>query len=175
MQSFLVKFFNHLSTKKIAVAAAIYSFVLVLMAILFEHLLDLTSCPLCLVQRAIFIILGLLFLFLAAVEIYKKLYLLLAAITTSFAVLGTALAMRQSYLQLYPDPDATCGASFEYILSNMPILDIFSYLLEGSSNCQKIQWQLFGLSIPMWAILCFLVLVIISVYLFISRKNNLGD
>ena len=169
-----MKLFNSISIsdKLVNISACLLSLFLVISAILMEKFLGLKPCALCIVQRVIFLLLSLIFFVTFLIYNYKKCYLFLHIITSLSALSGIILAVRQSYLQLYPNPFATCGISFEYIINNFPILDVIEHVINGSGDCQEVQWTFIGLSLPMWGALFFLLFFLVSLYLIKNKIQN---
>ena len=164
-----INLLKNISLRNIAITASIFSFAVVIIAIILEFSLHLSVCPLCLVQRVIFILLGICFLISAIVATKKMPFKITSCFASFLSIIGLTLAIRQSYLQIYPNPGVTCGASFDYVLLNFPILDAIAFLFAGSGNCQEIQLKVLGLSTPMWSTAAFLSLTIISVYSLLKK------
>ena len=55
------------------------------------------------------------------------------------------------------------GAIFFYYISTLPILDAISNIFDNPTPCNDIKWQLFGLSIPMYTFILFVILIIINI------------
>ena len=121
-----------------------------------EHRLGLEPCPLCIVQR-------LLFMLVAATAIGaawqapdsggERWWALALALG---AGLGAATAARQLWLQnLPPEQVPPCAPNLAYMLEALPWRDILPLLLAGDGSCAEVQWRLLGLSIPAWSLLAF--------------------
>ena len=151
--------------KQLNIIASLSCFFIIIIGFGIEYLYDLKACPLCIAQRLIFFISAFLFALCAIVTKKKFIYKTLSSFNILLIFIGLALALRQTYLQLFPSEFATCGVEFEYVIKNFPALDILNFLLKGSGNCQEIQWSLFGISIPMWSSLMFLALLTFTIYI----------
>lgn len=120
-------------------------------------------CPLCIFQRvamaatAIVALIGALHSPKSAAG--RKVYGLLA-----FAAAGTGagIAARHVWLQhLPPDQVPACGPGLSFMIDSMPTyLDVIKKVLQGSGECAKVDWTLFGYSMPEWTLLCFMLLAI---------------
>ena len=119
----------------------------------------LEPCPLCLLQRYVFVVLGVLFL-LAALhnpstwgsKVYGILLFLIAAV-------GIGLSGYHVWLQnLPPDQVPECGPSLEYMLESFPLLDALKMTLNASGQCAEVTWRFIGLSIPAWTCIMFILL-----------------
>lgn len=125
-----------------------------------ERVLGLEPCPLCMFQRVGVAILGTVFL-LAAVHHPRSrtgarayaVLLLLAALIPGF------VAGRHVYIQsLPPGSVPSCGATLDYMLEVLPILDVIRRVLTGGGECAAIDWSFLGLSMPAWVLISVVVL-----------------
>lgn len=133
-----------------------------------EMLNQLKLCPLCFMQRACAFIFGFLCMwsmFVASVHRARFVSLLQCI----FAGLGLYFASRQLWLQSLPaEVSEQCmpglQAMFHYFSWDM-ILKSFFW---GSSDCSHVDWQWYGLSIPLWSALYFVAMFATSVYVYIN-------
>jgi disulfide bond formation protein DsbB len=117
----------------------------------------LDPCPLCIFQRVVFIVLGVVFL-LAAVHnparIGSRVYGVLIALIAST---GAGIAAWHIHLQhLPPGQVPECGPGLDYMLEVFPLSETLRLAFTGSGECAEIVWTFLGLSIPSWTFLCFL-------------------
>ncbi|NQY42913.1 MAG: disulfide bond formation protein B [Legionellales bacterium] len=166
-------YYTILSQKNLNLLGFFFSGFLIVVGICVEYFLDIKACPLCIVQRVVFGSLSILFLVSFILFHRRNLYIFIQLIIVSLASIGLILALRQSYLQLYPDPLATCGISFDFVINNFPILDIIKHLFNGTGDCQEIQWTLLGLTIPMWASVWFAFFLVLGTYLLTTKIKYL--
>lgn len=117
----------------------------------------LDPCPLCMVQRLVFFIIGLLFLltwFKPPQFLLRKLF---AVIISLVSVLGAMVSARHVWLQNLPaDEVPACGPGLFYMLDNFPMGSVLQEILQGSGECAEVSWRFLGLSMPMWTMFCFL-------------------
>ena len=139
----------------------------------FQGFLGLEPCPLCILQRVVVISLGLVLL-VAAVHgpsgwgnrIYGALIMLVAGT-------GVAIAARHVWLQsLPPDQVPECGPTLDYLLEAFPLSKALQLVLHGSGECAKVEWQLFGLSIPGWTLIAFSGFVLFGLVLLLHRRGD---
>lgn len=118
-------------------------------ALYLQYVLREEPCPLCMVQRVIFIVIGALFLLAAihnAGRLGRRLYSSLIAL---FAVGGIATASRHIWLQHLPkDQVPACGPGLDYMLQHFPMSEVWQEVMHGSGECAEKGWNLFGLGIP---------------------------
>lgn len=139
----------------------------------FQGFLGLEPCPLCILQRVVVISLGLVLL-VAAIHgpsgwgnrIYGALIMLVAGT-------GVAIAARHVWLQsLPPDQVPECGPTLDYLLEAFPLSKALQLVLHGSGECAKVEWQLFGLSIPGWTLIAFSGFVLFGLVLLLHRRGD---
>ena len=128
-----------------------------------ERTLGLEPCPLCILDRLIFIALAIIFAlaYFQRPNARDRIGYDIGAITVSLG--GLAVAGRHVHLQNQP-PDGLgdCGAGFWYILDQIGIEGAISSALQGSGDCGSIQWTFLGLSIPTLTLGLFVILFLLS-------------
>lgn len=131
-----------------------------------QFMQNLEPCPLCILQRLVFMGLGLTFLLGAVVGPGRTGTRIVAGLGVLFAALGAGIAGRQVWLQSLPaDQVPACGPGLDYMLGNFPFLKTVSMVLRGSGECAENAWQFLGLGIAAWALAWFAVLGILSICL----------
>ena len=143
-------------------------------ALYVEYVLFLMPCNLCILQRVVFIGIGLWFLLgsFKPVQFWgRKLLGGLLLITTAC---GIALSGRHVWMQGLPaDLVPDCGPSIEMMMQSSPLWEVLESILTASGNCAEIQWQFLGLSMPTWTLICFIGLFIYSlIWMFINIKES---
>lgn len=137
----------------------------------FQRFLGLEPCPLCVLQR-VFVI-GVAVVALAGFvhnpgRLGRRVYAALALLP---ALAGIGTAARHTWLQsLPPEQLPECGPGLEFMLDVFPLVEAIQMILTGSGECGEIQWSLLGLSIPGWTLVGFLILLVLLVYLLLSRR-----
>ena len=132
-------------------------------AFYFEYVMGLEPCPLCMTQRFFMVLTGV----IAIVALIHRpktvgvtIYSLVCAL---MAFAGSFFSGRQVWLQsLPPEEVPACGPPLEYIMENFPLLDALQVLLAGDGNCSEVLWQFFGMSMPMWVLIVFVGLGVLS-------------
>lgn len=116
-------------------------------------------CPLCMVQRVIFIAILVLFA-LAALQHPRRLGRKIYAVLISLLSLsGVAVAARHIWIQHLPkDQVPACGPGLDYMLETMPMSSVLKELMHGSGECAEKGWTFLTLGIPEWSLLCYLAL-----------------
>ena len=123
-------------------------------------------CPLCLLQRVVYIVLMALFLVAAlhgpgrvGATVYGGLLFVVAAI-------GAVIATRHVWLQHLPkDRVPECGPGLEYILRKFSLTRALEKVLTGSGECAEAGWTFLGLTIAGWSLVWFVLLGAFALYL----------
>lgn len=153
------KLFGNLSNRWLYVAGALFAGGLLGFGLFLQYVKHQDPCPLCMVQRLIFIGILLVF-FLAALHGPKRLGERIYAVLISLLALsGVGVASRHIWLQNLPkDQIPACGPGLDYMLNTFPMAEVLKELMHGSGECAAKGWTLFTLGIPEWSLLCYLAL-----------------
>jgi len=139
-------------------------------AMIMQHVFEMEPCPLCITQR-IFVVLAGLIAFFA--WIHNPLHLgrrIYAGLGLLLSLCGGGVSARHVWLQSLPEDQApTCGPGLNYMFDALPFMDALSLLFKGDGNCAEVTWR-FGLTIPGWTLVCFVLLVLVFIWQLI-RKN----
>jgi disulfide bond formation protein DsbB len=133
-------------------------------ALYLQYMLQQEPCPLCMVQRFIFIAIGALFA-LAALHNPKalgaKVYSILIALVS---LIGVGVAARHIWIQHLPkDQVPACGPGLDYMLKNFPMSDVLQELMHGSGECAEKGWTFLALGIPEWSLVWYVLLGVFAV------------
>lgn len=142
-------------------------FGLLIFAWYLQTIIGIDPCPLCIIQRILFLIIGCLYLIGAIyTSPHPRSQRWFYSSILFFCLLGIATAARQLYIQHLPPlpADSGCGADLSFILQNMPLLNVIPFLLAGSASCQEVKWTLLGFSIPFWTLLSYFGLMSVSIW-----------
>jgi len=128
-------------------------------ALYLQYVLHEDPCPLCMIQRFVFIAMLVLFA-IATLHNPKKLGTkIYAALIGVFALFGIGIASRHIWIQhLPPDEVPACGPGLDYMLDNFPMSQVLKELMHGSGECAHKGWSLLGLGIPEWSLLWYVLL-----------------
>ncbi len=117
----------------------------------------LDPCPLCLVQRLIILIIGLLYLLTFIYPPKNIGRTIFAVLIILVALIGSAVSARHVWLQHLPaDEVPACGPGLSFMMDNFPISSVLKDLFTGSGECAEITWRFLGLTMPMWTFICFI-------------------
>ena len=126
-----------------------------------QHVVGLVPCPMCIVQRYVMVLMGLVALLGTALPGRKT-----ALIAGSWLVLlagsGAYVAARQSWLQWYPPEFASCGRDFYGMIETFPLQRAIPMIFKGSGDCTQVDWTFLGGSIANWSFVAFVGLGLLA-------------
>lgn len=128
-------------------------------ALYLQYVLHQDPCPLCMVQRFIFI--ALLVVFVIAMlhnpaRTGAKVY---AVLVSLLALSGIGVASRHIWIQHLPkDEVPACGPGLDYMLENFPMSEVLQELMHGSGECAAKGWTFLMLGIPEWSLIWYVLL-----------------
>lgn len=129
--------------------------VLVAVAVVLTLFFRVAACPLCIVQRMLYLAVALTSLFGLAFASRYAIRVIAAFFSATLAAGGAAIAGYQIYLQRNPFA-ATCGdgtALWERMVEQAG--QLLPALFKAEGLCSDGTWSLFGLSIVEWSFLAF--------------------
>jgi len=158
--------------KRSNIFAALLSFLMIVAALWIQLTYQLEPCPLCITQRIIFIVLGLLFVFFVWLPLnffVRIIYLIAIGITSIVGLIFSArhVLIQQKYITV----PAECGIDLDYMFENFPLMEAFNLLFQGTGDCSKVDWTFYGLSLPMMAFLGYLFFLIYALVIFKKIKK----
>ena len=144
--------------------------VLLAIAVYFQLVDGLEPCPLCISQRLVILLIGLVFLVAGLHNPKQTGIKRYALVGTVVALLGASIASRHVWLQhLPPEEVPECGPGLAYMFQYFPLFDTLKLMLSGTGDCAKVDWTMLGFSMPAWTLLAFIMLAILS---FLHIWNN---
>lgn len=132
---------------------------------------NLLPCPLCVVQRVAYWLVGLtaLVAFFHLPKTWgRHIYSTLMAV---FAFSGAAVALRHAWLVRYPEA-FECGISpEEEFLNALPLARWWPSMFEANGDCADVTWKFASLTLPDWSAIFFIIFGGLAVYLLIAKPN----
>ena len=160
------------SYRIVNLAQSIGSLMLITIAIAyFENSLGLEPCYLCVMQRGVVVVIGMICI-LAAVhnprQFGQRVY---SSLSITMAVIGIYFSGKQLWLQSLPESQVpSCGIPVKHLWDNFSITEVIAMLLRGDGNCAEVKWQLMGLSMPGWVMVCFVGFVVLGAIQFLRKS-----
>lgn len=147
----------------------------------FEYVVKLTPCALCIVQRVLIacLIVNALWI-IRRVRAHMSIFgpQVIASLVT---VCGLLVAWRHIWLQQHADINAAtaCLPDIRFMLKMMPLPQVIARLFShGGAECSKVRWQLFGLSMPSWVAISYVLYMAQVIKLWVvdaqSKVDNLA-
>ncbi len=146
---------------------------LISFALYLQHYEYQNPCPLCIMQRVVYI--ALMVVFLAGAlhgprHIGTAVY---SAVLTVICLVGAGVAGRHVWLQHLPkDKVPECGPGLGYILDRFPLMDAFTKIFRGSGECAEASWKMLGLSIAEWSLVWFVLLGAYAVVIAVKARKQ---
>ena len=145
---------------------------LIAYALWLQHASHLEPCPMCILQRYAFVVVGVIAL-AAAIQnpgrIGMRVYAVLMGLV---AIAGGAISTWQSWLQHHPPKVADCGPGLGTIVGEFPLSEALPMIFRGAGDCSKVDWTFIGLSIAEWALVCFAGIVVTAIIVWIRAPKK---
>ena len=138
-----------------------------------ERALGLEPCPLCILDRIVFIALAIIFAlaYFQRPNTGDRIGYDIGALVMSLG--GIGIAGRHLYLQNRPaETLGDCGAGFWHLLDRVGLEGAVASAFQGGGDCGSIQWTFLGLSIPALTLGLFVVLFLLPLADMIEAIRN---
>lgn len=147
------------SPRWLYLAGAVVVAVMFASALYLQYALRQEPCPLCMIQRVIFIAIGITF-FIAALHNPKRIAArVYSGLIALLALSGVAVAGRHIWIQHLPkDQVPGCGPGLDFMLKNFPMSEVWQELMHGSGECAEKGWTFLTLGIPEWSLVSYVLL-----------------
>jgi disulfide bond formation protein DsbB len=162
-----------MSLQKISIIGFLICAAVLCAAYYLEYQYMLAACPLCILQRIVFMALGLVFLIGIIIKFKDFMVYLYGGSIILLSLCGAALAGRQIWLQYFAPPQKiSCSASLSHLLEIYPFLSALKIALAGSGECAIIDFKIFGLSIAAWSLVIFSAIALTMLYTICWQKKR---
>ena len=141
-------------------------------ALYLQYALRQEPCPLCMIQRVIFIAIGITFFIAALLNPRRSAARVYSGLIVLLSLGGVAVAARHIWIQHLPkDLVPGCGPGLDYMLQNFPMAEVWQELLHGSGECAEKGWTFLTLGIPEWSLVWYVLLGTWALLLALRRVN----
>ncbi|HMC13428.1 MAG TPA: disulfide bond formation protein B [Gallionellaceae bacterium] len=141
-------------------------------ALYLQYVLHQEPCPLCMIQRFVFISMLVLFAIATLHNPERTGAKIYAALIGLSALFGIGVASRHIWIQHLPkDEVPACGPGLDYMLENFPMSEVLKELMHGSGECAAKSWSFLGLGIPEWSLLCYVLLGAWAVFIALRPRQ----
>jgi len=146
---------------------------LILYALYLQYYEYQDPCPLCLLQRVVYIALMVVFLLGALHGPRRTGAVVYSTLLVLVSVIGAGIAGRHVWLQHLPkDKVPECGPGLGYILDRFPLVNALEKIFRGSGECAEAGWRLMGLSIAEWSLVWFVLLGAYAVFVAAAARKS---
>jgi disulfide bond formation protein DsbB len=154
------------SNRNALLLIAAVSLALVGAALYLQHAKDMLPCPLCVIQRYLFLgvaIFSLIGAFANKIKAFGALALLCA--------LG-GLGVVAKHLYVLAHPGFSCGIDpMETMLNKIPTATMLPWLFRADGLCEAAQETVLGLNVPQWSAVWFTLLTLSLVWVLVRRAR----
>jgi disulfide bond formation protein DsbB len=146
---------------------------LILYALYLQYYEYQDPCPLCLLQRVVYIVLMVVFLLGALHGPRRTGAVVYSTLLVLVSLSGAGIAGRHVWLQHLPkDKVPECGPGLGYILDRFPLVNALEKIFRGSGECAEAGWRLMGLSIAEWSLVWFILLGAYAVFVAAAARKS---
>lgn len=137
-----------------------------------EFQVGLEPCSLCITQRVLLAAIALVALVVALHSPGRTGWRIYSALALMASLAGALSATRQIWLQSQsPILSQGCHPGLEYVMQVWSRAELWHALVLGTPECARINWTLFGLSLPEWSLLAFAGLALFALSQLIQRAR----
>ena len=166
----IIKLWHTLSNRWLYLAGALTIAGLFGVGLYLQYVLHQEPCPLCMIQRFIFISMLVVFTIATLHNPRRTGAKIYGALISLLALSGIGVASRHIWLQHLPkDQVPACGPGLDYLLDNFPMADVWKELMHGSGECAAKGWTFLTLGIPEWSLLWYVLLGIFAVMIALRK------
>lgn len=133
-----------------------------------QHVVGLEPCPMCIVQRYLFILVALVAGIGAVLPASTARWS--GGLMALLSLTGAGVAARQSWLQWFPPEVSTCGRDLFGMIEAFPLKRVIPMLFRGSGDCSAVDWTFLGLTIANWSFLNFVLVAALGAALLLRRR-----
>ncbi len=164
-----------LSARRFHGLVAFVAFALLAVAFYMEYQMALEPCPLCMLQRIVFLCVGLVSLAsaLTGSQAARRFF---SWVVVVLSLIGAALAIRHLYLQQLPEDQLpACLPGLSYMFDVFPWQEIMQAMIMGTGECGDVVWTFLSISIPGWTLVAFAGMALINIIIALkTKKKTLG-
>jgi len=147
---------------KIFALFALIPFALLAEALVLQHVEGQAPCPLCVIQRAGFLLFGLIALAAAIQRPRPRGAAAYSAVLAVTAMTGLGVALRHVWVLHHPK--FGCGIdALEQFVNDLPTTKLLPWLFHASGECSAPHEPTLGLQVPEWSVIWFSLLLLGSI------------
>jgi disulfide bond formation protein DsbB len=155
------------TNRQVLFAISSICFALIAVALYLQHIQQMLPCPLCVIQRYMFLAIGIASLVSAISGKVRE-----GTIIALLAALG-GLATVGKHLWVIAHPGFTCGIDpMETMLNKIPTAEYLPWLFRADGLCEGATDSLLGLAIPQWSAVWFVALTVLLVFVLVRKPRR---
>ena len=153
-------------SRSVLLIISLISVALVAVAVYLQHAHDMLPCPLCVIQRYLFLAVG-----IAALAGALRGKIRTGAGVALLAALG-GLGVVGKHLYVLANPGFSCGIDpMETMLNKIPTATLLPWLFQADGLCENATDGILGLSIPQWSAVWFVLLALALVWVLVAGRR----
>lgn len=154
------------SNRQILFAISSICFALIGVALYLQHVHDMLPCPLCVIQRYMFLGVGVASLVGAISGKVRE-----GTVLALLAALGGLYTVGK-HLYVIANPGFSCGIDpMETFLNKIPTAEYLPWLFRADGLCAGATDGIMGLAIPQWSAIWFVVLTVLLAFVLLRKKR----
>ena len=145
-----------------------------LMAVLLAQVLSLAACHLCIFQRVIHLVIGLVLLLAFWSWRHKMPALIFLASAAGLSIWGMVASAQQSWMQWFPESGLSCIVSDPGLTEQVinVLGELYPLFFMATGACESKDLVIFGLSLANWSFLAFVAFLAGCLALLFSKLKN---
>ena len=154
------------TSRQVLFAVSSICFALIAVALYLQHIMEMRPCPLCVIQRYLFLAVGIASLVAAISGKLRE-----GAVLALLAALGGLYAVGK-HLYVIANPGFSCGIDpMETFLNKIPTAEYLPWLFRADGLCEGATDGLMGLAIPQWSAIWFVVLTVLLAFVLLRKQR----
>lgn len=155
------------TNRQVLFAISSISFALIAVALYLQHSMEMRPCPLCVIQRYLFLAVGICSL-VAALSGKVR-----AGVTLALLAAFGGLYTVGKHLYVIANPGFSCGIDpMETMLNKIPTAEYLPWLFRADGLCEGATDTFFGLAIPQWSAVWFVVLTVLLAWVLVRELRT---
>ncbi len=153
-----------MNSRTILLTTAAACLLLIAAALYLQHAKDMLPCPLCVIQRYLFLAVAI----GSLIGAFGRKPKAGAAIGLAAAIGGLGVVGKHLYVLAHPG--FSCGIDpMETVLNKIPTATYLPWLFQADGLCENATDAIFGLSVPQWSAAWFVILAATMIWVLVRR------
>ena len=160
--------------RRIVLAMALSALGLGLIAVVLAEVLRLSACHLCIFQRLVHFVIGVVLLLAFWLWRRKVVALFFVAGAAALSIWGMVASAQQSWLQWFPDSGLSCTLTEPGLTERLVdwLGQLYPLFFMATGSCESKDLVILGLSLANWSFLAFVAFLVACVFLLFNRSKE---